>query len=88
MGGFKQDFLLFFQNEITTPEISDEICQLQNLIAEEEGKDRQQKIENTRRRHNYTPFLVELVKILAKEDKLVPLVQKGIEDAVKKKNKQ
>lgn len=70
-----------------SPEVTDEICRLQTLIAEEEEKDRQHKIENTRRRHNYTPFLVELLKVLAKEGKLVSLVQKGIEEAAQKKDK-
>nr|CAD2128997.1 unnamed protein product [Meloidogyne enterolobii] len=32
------------------------------------------KIENNRRRHNYMPFLIELLKCLAKEGKLVDLV--------------
>ncbi|KAI1724137.1 ubiquitin carboxyl-terminal hydrolase, family 1 domain-containing protein [Ditylenchus destructor] len=68
-------------------EIAAEICRLQNVIAEEEDKTRRYKLENARRRHNYTPFIVELLKVLAKEKKLVPLVEKAIEDSEKKRQK-
>ncbi|VDM52841.1 unnamed protein product [Angiostrongylus costaricensis] len=32
--------------------------------------------ENARRRHNYLPFIVEILRILAKEGRLVPMVEK------------
>ncbi|KAI6244182.1 Ubiquitin carboxyl-terminal hydrolase [Aphelenchoides fujianensis] len=35
-------------------------------------------------RHNYTPFIVELLKLLAKEGKLVPLVEKAAEEEEKR----
>jgi len=34
------------------------------------------QIENIRRRHNYLPFIMELLKILAEDGKLVGLVEK------------
>ena len=34
------------------------------------------QIENVRRRHNYLPFIMELLKILAKEKKLLPLIER------------
>ncbi|VDN60157.1 unnamed protein product [Dracunculus medinensis] len=52
-----------------------EIVELETNIAMEEEKSRKYKIENIRRRHNYMPFIVELLKILAKENKLVHLVE-------------
>ena len=33
-------------------------------------------MENIRRQHNYLPFIMELLKILAQEGKLVDLVEK------------
>ena len=35
-----------------------------------------QKVENVRRKHNYLPLIVEILKLLGKEGKLVPLVEK------------
>lgn len=40
-----------------------------------------QKIENTRRKHNYIPFILELLKLTAQKGKLEELV----EEAKKKK---
>jgi len=67
---------------------SDEICCLREVIHQEEEKLRRYKIENNRRRHNYTPFIVELLKILAHEGKLVPLVEKAVKEAKERKEKE
>lgn len=76
---------MFFLINANSEENAAEIYHLQNIIAEEEDKKRRYKIENARRRHNYTPFIVELLKILAKEGKLVPLVEQNIQDLSLKK---
>ena len=34
------------------------------------------QIENVRRRHNYLPLIMELLKILATDNKLLPLIEK------------
>uniref|UniRef100_A0A1I8ASP8 Ubiquitin carboxyl-terminal hydrolase n=1 Tax=Steinernema glaseri TaxID=37863 RepID=A0A1I8ASP8_9BILA len=52
-----------------------EMCRLRDSIADEEVRAEAAKKENIRRRHNYMPFIVELLKILAKDGKLVPLVE-------------
>lgn len=69
------------QSGMDTDKNADEIAKLQAIIAAEEEKEKGYKIENKRRRHNYVPFIVELLKLLAKENKLVPLVQRAQEKA-------
>ncbi|KAL3117055.1 hypothetical protein niasHT_007458 [Heterodera trifolii] len=70
-------------------EVTKELNELHMLISGEEEKFRNYKIEVNRRRHNYMPFLVKLLKCLAREGKLVPLVteavqKKKIEESKKK----
>ena len=55
---------------------------LEAEIASEEAKAARWKQENVRRRHNYVPFLVNLLKELAAAKKLKPLI-----DAAKAKQK-
>eukprot|EP00058_Branchiostoma_floridae_P007003 XP_002592491.1 hypothetical protein BRAFLDRAFT_118926 [Branchiostoma floridae] len=57
--------------------IQSEIGKLHMLIGEEEQKMRRYKTENLRRKHNYLPMIMELLKILAQEGKLVSLVEKA-----------
>jgi len=69
---------------IDSEETAQEVYQMQSLIADEEEKMKRYRKENARRRHNYIPFIVELLKILAKEGKLVPLVERELEKNAKK----
>jgi len=64
-----------------------ELERLQTLIEEETRKSKRYQIENIRRKHNYLPLIMELLKILAKEGKLVPLYQKAKEKALEKESK-
>ncbi|XP_012222594.1 ubiquitin carboxyl-terminal hydrolase isozyme L5 [Linepithema humile] len=64
-----------------------ELDRLESLIEEEMTKSRRYQIENIRRKHNYLPLIMELLKILAKDGKLVPLYQKAKEKALEKESK-
>ena len=57
------------------------IDELKARIAEEDAKRARWQVENERRRHNWIPLCVELMKIMAKQGKL----EGAIEDAKQKK---
>lgn len=65
----------------------DEMETAQLLLAQEEEKRAQWKKENERRRHNYVPFCVQLLKELAKMGKLPDLVQAAKEKQAEKRLK-
>ena len=50
------------------------VGEMQLKIAEEEDVRRRWRVENVRRRHNYLPFIVELLKSLASKEQLVPVI--------------
>ena len=58
-----------------------EVERLRELIHDEEEKRRRYKLENIRRKHNYLPLIVEILKALGQEGKLVSLVEKAKERA-------
>lgn len=64
-----------------------EISRLRLLTEEEELKNKQYQMENIRRKHNYLPLIVEILKILAKEGQLLPLYEKAKERAMEKETK-
>ena len=57
-------------------------AQVANDRSMEAQKAEQWKIENRRRKHNYVPFIVNLLKLLAERGELMPLV-----DAAKSRKK-
>jgi len=64
---------------------AEEVFRLQTLIADEEQKATRFRAENIRRKHNYIPFIVELMKIMADEGKLVSLIKEEKRKASEKK---
>jgi len=62
-----------------------EIAKYQMLIDEENQKLKRYKVENIRRKHNYLPFIMELLKTLAEYQQLIPLVEKAKEKQSAKK---
>ncbi|XP_073961115.1 LOW QUALITY PROTEIN: ubiquitin carboxyl-terminal hydrolase isozyme L5-like [Choristoneura fumiferana] len=70
-----------------TEELENEIPRLRMLIEYEDVKMTKYQQEMARRKHNYIPFIVVLLKILAEEKKLMPLYEKAKERAAKKGNK-
>uniref|UniRef100_UPI00398E6C7B ubiquitin carboxyl-terminal hydrolase isozyme L5 n=1 Tax=Pristiophorus japonicus TaxID=55135 RepID=UPI00398E6C7B len=65
--------------------IQSEVAKYQMLIEEENQKLKRYKIENVRRKHNYLPFIMELLKTLAEHQQLIPLVEKAKEKQNAKK---
>uniref|UniRef100_A0AAV2L1G7 Ubiquitin carboxyl-terminal hydrolase n=1 Tax=Knipowitschia caucasica TaxID=637954 RepID=A0AAV2L1G7_KNICA len=65
--------------------VSSEIAKYQLLIETENQKLQRYKIENIRRKHNYLPFIMELLKTLAEYQQLMPLVEKAKEKQSAKK---
>jgi ubiquitin carboxyl-terminal hydrolase L5 len=60
-----------------------ELTQVASDIEMEEQRVQQWKVENVRRRHNYVPFIVNFLRVLAERGELMSLV-----DQAKKKQKQ
>jgi ubiquitin carboxyl-terminal hydrolase L5 len=66
-----QDKRTFLQSKIKSLKEDDETMGILNLqLMEEEELRKQWKDENERRRHNYLPFCMELIKALAKSGNL------------------
>lgn len=56
-------------------------------IAEEEDVRKRWQKENVRRRHNYLPFIMELLKYLAAEDQLDDIYKRSKERSVEQQKK-
>lgn len=67
-----------------TDEMENEIPRLRMLIEYEDVKMLKYQQEMARRRHNYLPFIIMLLRILAEQKMLLPLLEKAKERANKK----
>lgn len=61
-----------------------EIARLRLLIEDEAAKRKRYKVENIRRKHNYLPLIVELLKILAQQGQLTAFYEKAKQRAVER----
>lgn len=62
-----------------------EVKQLEEAIAAEDKKHATYKVENARRRHDYTPFTFTLLRTLAALDKLKEVTDAGVAFTKKKR---
>ncbi|CAI5442432.1 unnamed protein product [Caenorhabditis angaria] len=76
-----EEMLKSCQEANVNHDLDDQVHELNIEIAREDRRIQQYQKENARRRHNYLPFVVELLKVLAKEGKLIPLFDKAINQA-------
>lgn len=58
-------------------DLAAQVSQLRNQRAEEDYKLQRQREENNRRRHDYTPFILTLLRHLSTRDKLSSLIEMG-----------
>jgi ubiquitin carboxyl-terminal hydrolase L5 len=70
-----------------TDSVQAEITRLRLAIEEEENKIKRYQLENIRRKHNYLPLIIEILKILAKEGQLLSLYEKAKAKAIEKESK-
>eukprot|EP00099_Drosophila_melanogaster_P008911 NP_001261632.1 ubiquitin carboxy-terminal hydrolase L5, isoform B [Drosophila melanogaster] len=65
-----------------------EISSLRTYIEYEIQKKKRYKVENVRRKHNYLPFIVELLKILGENGQLMPIYEKAKQRALEREQAQ
>jgi len=70
------------QLAIAYAHVSDRAAKVHAELAQEEQKRAQWRLENSRRRHNYAPFIIGFLKVLAERGELMPCVE-----AAKKRRK-
>ncbi|XP_049885950.1 ubiquitin carboxyl-terminal hydrolase isozyme L5 [Pectinophora gossypiella] len=70
--------------DMDTDEVEGEIARLRMFIEYEDIKMARYQQEMARRRHNYMPFIIVLLQILAEEKKLTPILERAKERSAKK----
>ncbi|XP_053673449.1 ubiquitin carboxyl-terminal hydrolase isozyme L5 [Anopheles nili] len=70
--------------EMETDLKQEEIGRLRMLMEDEAVKRKRYKTENIRRKHNFLPFIVELLKTLAQSGQLMPLYEKAKQRALER----
>jgi len=78
-----EDKIQKFTKLLSKPDISqDESSQIKMQLADEESRRNRWKIENIRRRHNYLPIIMEMLKLLAQRGQLHTVYEKAKEKTV------
>lgn len=72
------------ENAMETDDKQTEIARLRSLIEDEVVKRKRYRVENIRRKHNYLPFIVELLKMLGEQGQLTPLYEKAKQRALER----
>jgi len=85
-----QDKLVRYKEQMQASDDATRHEDLKLRIIDEEHRRKNWRKENIRRRHNYLPFIVEMLKALGDQGKLLPIYEKAKEKAVEldKKNKE
>ena len=65
-----------------------QIHEYKNIVASEDEKAAHHRQENARRRHNFIPFIIALLKTLAANQKLQPLIDAAVLKAKAKTEQQ
>jgi len=71
-------------NVMETDTIQSEVTRLRLLIEDDIAKKKRYKIENIRRKHNYLPLIVELLKMLGEQGQLLPIYEKAKQRALER----
>lgn len=72
------------ESDMDTDANQAEIARLRMLIEDDIAKKKRYKIENIRRKHNYLPLIVELLKMLAEQGQLLPIYEKAKQRALER----
>lgn len=70
--------------EMVSIDTQSEVARLRMLIDDDITKKKRYKIENIRRKHNYLPLIVELLKMLAEQGQLLPIYEKAKQRALER----
>ncbi|CRK93936.1 CLUMA_CG007463, isoform A [Clunio marinus] len=80
------DVLINDENAMDTDTKHSEIAKLKMQIEDEVLKRKRYKIENIRRKHNYLPLIVEILRILGEKGQLSPLYEKAKQRAIERES--
>jgi len=73
------------EGDMETDELVSTMSRLQAQLVDEETKRSRYQVENVRRKHNYLPFIMEMLKMLANDGQLLQIYQKAKKRAVERK---